>query len=462
MESAAAFLKRLGRSAGPGRRRFVFAAALSSFGLLLWAMPVAAFGWRATWGRPDRPLLITAWLLGLTGVFALVLGLMRAWKRRPEPYALARAADVRLGSEELVLTATDVLLTDAKSLFTGSVVRLAERAMENLEPESRPRMPWVLPPLRRLGGALFLSWLVLWVPSASHGLFGPERSGVEPGATAATDSPKDTEGAGSGTSDAGGQGPRLSLTSRTDRKLYLFGEEVQLDVTVSTLQELPRDLPLVVSVHIDGREIGSFPLDRGASRHSGAQSQERHPLTPLLRAAGLYQPGIHKLEVRALADTPPGEKPITLDAPPSSFRIAENVEKQRRPTTASRPKPPPLPKDSKSKRAGRSPKKEKRRPKPSPKKGAGKSAMPPKAKEKPYVVEPLFAGNQTSKRKVRVFDRAKTEGEPPPSRTPDARSSKRNYRKLDLQRWKRMPLRGRERRIVETYFRRLTGGEADH
>ena len=461
MGSAAALLNRLDRWAGPGLRRSMFTAALSSFGVLLWGLPVAAFLWRAAWGRPERPFLVTASLLGLTLVLAFASGLTRAWRRRHDPYALARAADVQLGSEELILTATDVLLTDVKSLFSGSVVRSAEKAVENLEPATRPRTSLVLPPFRRLAGAVFLAWLVLWLPSASRGLFGSERPGADPGAAAAEDTPEDSEAAGAGASKEGREGPRLSLASRTDRKLYLFGEEVQLDVTVATLRDLSRDLPVVLSIRVDDREVGSFPLDRPIGRRAGTLSRERHPLTPLLRAAGLYEPGVHKLEVRARADTPPGERPITLDAPPSSFRIAENVEKQRRSTAARRPKPPPPDKDSKSKRAGRSPKKEKRRPKPSPKAGFGRSAVPPKAKEKPYVVEPLFAGNQTKKRKVRVFDREKTAGEPPPSKTPEAESPRRRYRKLDLQRWRRMPLRGRERRIVETYFRRLTGEEGD-
>ncbi len=462
MGPAAAFLSRLDRWADPGRRGAILRGSAGWFGALLWGLPAIAFAWRVFAGRPDRPLLGTGVLLGSAVLAALTLGWVRGWRRRPDPYALARAADARLGSRELVLTATDILLTRREGLFAGSVVERAQSAVQELGNVPRPRVAWTRPPMRRLAGALFLSWLLLWLPSAAGGLFGPDRPGVAPGAAsterALQEGGSRTDGTGVGKDGSG----RLALDARTDRKLYLFGEEVQLDVTVVTQSELSGDLPLILSVRVDGRNIGAIRLDRRVSRRAGARVQERHPLTPLLRAAGLYEPGVHSLEVHAHADTPPGDPSLDVDVPPSSFRIGENVEKQRRQATARRPKPPPPAKDSKSKRAGRSPKKQKRRPRPSPQKGAGRSAPAPKAKERPYVVEPLFAGNQTTKRKVRVFDRGKTEGEPPPSKTPRSQSPRRRYRKLDLERWKRMPLGGKERRIVATYFRRLTGGEADH
>ena len=71
------------------------------------------------------------------------------------------------------------------------------------------------------------------------------------------------------------------------------------------------------------------------------------------------------------------------------------------------------------------------------------------------MVEPLFSGDETSRRKVDVYDRELEDAAPDLPEAPRAEPRRRRYERMAEAEMQRLQLDGRERRAVRRYLEAL-------
>ncbi len=440
-----------------------------AFDLLVFLLPIVALIVRLESGPglaaiPAFLVLVSAAVLAATA-FALI----RVLAGRGDPLLAARELDRMGDSAELFVTAAELEPRRPDSPLFPLLLARAEAALAGLRGR-RPRPRFLLPALRRDLVFLLLTFLVLIAPALPSGWLGPRtRPGVEKGSGERGQGAPGTtaeERARSAGEAAYGLAGRLEVRAVSDRALYFLGEEIEL-ILVFEAREPLGDRAVEVVLLIDGEVEMALPLpdDFALPGEAGATSEARFRLRERLKLVDRYRRGLLALDARVRPED--DEDPdAAVAANRVLVQIAENSERvqARRPT--------PLAEDPKKQKPKKDEKPEKdrdqdqkpnenndpeRRPKPVPSRGEGD--LPPEdLPAKDYVVEPLFSGDETSKRKVNVYDRNLEDAAPERENPGRGDPPRRRYERMVEAEMRKLGLGGRERRAVRRYLDALQPG----
>ncbi|MFT7619437.1 MAG: hypothetical protein ACI97A_003091 [Planctomycetota bacterium] len=452
-------LTMLGR---PRRWRRFCATFVVLFDLLVLIAPIFAFFLRVEQGACESPFLTGLMIVGGVLALASLLALVRLLFEPRDPMVAAREVDQLGQTQEMFLTVADYVLKEKQSLFLPSLLERAEARLPSLATKKRPALRIPLFAFKRDVFAVILTVLVLMVPAFPKGLLGPKDKEQE----------AITAGADEANSNVAGEKPaeteilqfegKVKVRVHSDKKLYFMGDEITLIVEVETLEPLPEGVMIGAVALVDGEANMPLPMPTGQMlpRLAGEKTVIRMKIRDRLKAIDRYRRGLLAIDPFIYAKTQePG-----FDGPAPGNRIvlqiAENAEKLRAKTPTAvkkkkqekkKPKPKPQPKKKDNEKKPKEQKKPEKKPRQAPGKQPG--AKPPeKIEAKPFVVEPLFSGNKTKKRKVRVFDREKEKGATPP-KAPTATGIKtRGYDEVEEAELKKLNLGNQERRLVRKYL----------
>ncbi len=448
-------------------RRFAVTFVYVFDGLILLA-PVVAFFLRLEIGEVREPMSVL-WKFGLIFlVVALVLAGLRLLSVKTNPRDAARRMDEMGGTQELFLTSADYLLGGKSSRLLPLLLARASVEMKTLSRAARPRMPIPLPAVKRDILAIALTVLVLMVPSFAHGALGPEDSSMasqKAGDDKEEESPFSGEEAGQ-TETLGLQG-KVKLRAHSDRKLYMLGDEITLILEIESLEPSPEGLEIGAVALVDGEVNMLLPLPLGTTlpQDVGGKLILRLKIKEQLKQHKRYRRGLLAIDPFVYAKNPePGyEGPVSGGR--VVIQIAENAEKLRAKTPSAakkkqkKKKQPKKPK-KKKKQTDKKPKADKKSKKP--RQAPGKQPAPKdpgEIKSSPVVVQPLFSGDQTKKRKVRVFDRDKEKGSPPPGKNMSQEFKTRGYQRVEEAELQKLKLGTKERRLVRKYLDGIRKGK---
>lgn len=321
--------------------------------------------------------------------------------------------------------------------------------------------PW--PHFKRIAVACLLTLLILLLPSFGFGGAGGNHASasgaIRDGGEAASeddgsartedrDVKRDLDG-------------KIEVTVTTNRSVYLLGEAIELTVQVKAREPLPGEVAVAIAVLANGEWPLRFDLPWVLPTVPDETRTATFAIEEPLRAIGQYRRGLLTLDTDVVVKDEAG--PLSGAAPGNRVivEIAENTERQRTihpQEAAKQPKPRPQPESEKKPKddtENQRRESEKKAPRPAPTDGP-----PPlgEIKANPFVVEPLFAGDQTSEREVLVYDRDKVdaEGERPPD--PPVSETSRAYMRGQETEIIKVPLPVIERTIVRRYLDALRGG----
>ncbi len=460
MNGNAAIILGLAKVGRPRAWRRFLASFVVSVDFLVLSAPFLAILVRMELGAVSDPLRVFTWLLATLLVFACTFSCARLFANRRDPLLAARSVDEMGKTKELFLTAADYVLKGRQSLFLPALLERATAQLPALEKAQRPHLEIPLIAFKRDMVALILTALILVVPSFAHGALGPEDEDQVASEDGEDQALLGAKGTVAGESSVLGFEGKVKIRVRSDQKLYFLGDEITLIVEVETLEPIPPDIRLGAVALVDGEANMPLPVgkDLVLPRAAGEKIELRMKIKERLKAIGRYRRGLLTIDPFLYAKTQaPG-----FDGPAPGNRvvlqIAENAEKLRAKTPSSvkkqqkkKPKPKNKPKKKDNEKKPQQKKKQQKKPRPAP--GKNPAAKPPgELKTKPFVVQPLFSNDQTKKRSVRVFDREKEKGTPPPSEPMRANLKTRGYEKVQETQLQKMKLGNQERRQVRTYL----------
>ncbi|MCB1282614.1 MAG: hypothetical protein KDB18_13915, partial [Salinibacterium sp.] len=248
---------------------------------------------------------------------------------------------------------------------------------------------------------------------------------------------------------------------KTDRDVYLIGEEIPMRVRLRTLEPLPEGVALEAIAVVDGETLLRLPLDWTLPTEAGSELSTEIPMKVGLEAAGLYRRGLLTFDVHV---RPRESRPGLGGSAPANrwtIQISENAEKLKTPMPAPvNQKPKPKPKPEREPDPERRPNEEEKKDpeKPEIPRPGEQPGPPPPAdiSDVPFVIDPLFSGNETKEREIDVFDRDPVDAENPPPPQSRPRPKARSYEPLRLADIESLPLPARERGIVRRYLESIT------
>lgn len=390
-------------------------------------------------------------------------GLLSALRWRVDPRVVARAFDDEFGTNDCVLSAVEQVGAPNPTPFHVLLMGRAQELLLNHPSDHAHPAPLRFPGLRHVLVAAFLVGLIWLAPSFGRGLLGEPEGAGEHDLAASGGNPDTNSDADATTSEAIGKGnpadsswiDHATFTARTDRGTYLLGEEIHLFVKLLPEGEGQGDEPLVIVLTADGDKTQELPVEWELPLTEGLPLVADFPLVERLREMGCYSRGLLALDVSVHTRS---EDPAGIRAERMTIQISENVEKQ--PTVAKSPVEPdpsqqkPQPKQQPPEKPEEPPNK----PKGKSKDETASGPEPPPLGEidsKPVVVEPLFAGDERSRRRVRVYDREREESDRKKSSKTPKPTPVKNFPSLPRRLSKKSALRGAERRVVRRYFERL-------
>ncbi|MAG55583.1 MAG: hypothetical protein CMJ83_04755, partial [Planctomycetes bacterium] len=314
-------------------------------------------------------------------------------------------------------------------------------------------------------GLVALSLLLPTVPSPARiGASGPLAvSRTEPPANGGRSVGPGGEGGGAarGTAKRPDASELARFEIRTDRKIYLLGEDIRLTAVLRPKAGVGRDVPLEVMIGVTdglpspdvGFGIGVRPIAPGWSwtvpeDPSTPPQSDTLVLNGDLRRFGIYKVGLLTIQAWAV---PSDETHVEggLVANTLTIQIAENRLKQR----IRKPNPVDFAKNPRKKKSD--PKKDKqgrgkrgdKKPRPGPKDRLER------AQRKAKAVKPLLTDGPRVEKEVEVFDRQRGGQAPRPRpRPPATETPARTFIKQEEEAIRRVPLTPRDRRVLKRYF----------
>ncbi|MEE9392723.1 MAG: hypothetical protein V3W41_09480 [Planctomycetota bacterium] len=461
MQTGRHILKRLEvRSRGPALTGFL-RCYLKLLGLGLFLLPLAALLYRLEFGRPQLPFTGVFLGLILLAILLLFLAAFEFLRGHGQALTAAREADLELGGGERLLSAVETATLDRKGRLDPLLFRDAEQALNRLPTKRRPSRGFPWPPLRRIAVVVGLVLLILFVPAANSGRWGSTSNK----SASVYEGPKDDvvkgdEAAAGEEASAGDFAGKVTVRAETDARLYLLGQEINLSLELKTLEPLPEGRRLKAVLVIDGSKRLELPLDWTLPTETGQRLEARWALKARLEEIERYESGLMSIEAYVFAAVQREDLKGPAAANGLLIQISENQERLRSkmPRSAKKEKKPdtkPRRKRPKKERPNRPPQKKK---KPRAAAAPGPGEKPPEKIESiEHVIEPLFAGDQKTKRKTRIFKRDLEDAPPlPPEEKKKARD--RAYSKGVEAEFRRIKLGDRERGLVRRYLDGLRPG----
>ncbi len=404
------------------------------------------------------------WGWALAASVSTAYGLLR----RTDQPALRRDVATRMDRERsaggAVLAATWLAEGGTRSRLGAMVLRDADSVCSDPEPRgSRPL------PTSWLGLALGLLCLSMLVPTLPLGdLFG---AGVDASsATQGSADPSPVPGAevpGLTEPSGGSPAPPPDLSEvarfeiRTNQKVYLLGEPIELTAVLRPLADAGGSVPLDVVVGLSdglpsqdrGFGIGVRPVEAPWEWSlPGARDEpleDRVDLVPHLRRFQIYKVGLITIEAWV---APRGHEEGVVVGGLASNRVTIQIAENRRKLQVRKPEPtqkkrsPQNRKRTRQKDGNAEARRGASRPK------QGKPDRMAAAKRKAQAVKPLLASGPTTEKEVEVFERERGGTAPPPPPVPLPEAPTRTFIKREEHAVKRLGLSPRERRLVRSYW----------
>ena len=449
LPSARVFLADLARLGRPSRFRAGLRSYVSAYDLTFLALPFLAIARRLAESGDPAPLRDGIVLLGLGLAFPFIWAAVRIPWRRGDPFVTARTIDRVTNRDERFVTAVDVARKVDVIAMAELVVARAARELVQVRLPHRAVVPLGAPAWKRSLLAAILALMILFIPSFGEGLFGSRTKGKDARAGGAAPVPGDREG--DATARGGALGLKLKFAADTDRMVYVLGEDIDYRLSLTAITPLPKDVPVVIMLEVDGRSVMELPLAWKLPEAVGETISATLPLKALLERAGIYKPGLLTVEATLRPRVQSAAEGV-VSSGPTTIQISENVRKERlaapertqepKPSEEKRDEPRPEPKPDESSKP--EPKKPER-----PERG-GEDPPLPDAAAKPFVIEPLFAGDDTKERETRVYDRDRETADKPLPPTPEEAS--RDYEKGAEKPVGKIRLGAREERLVRRYL----------
>lgn len=421
-------------------------------------LPAAAFGLRAS-GRVavgDVGVVLAALAVAAAG--PLLVAVAAVILRRGDPRRAALQLDRDAGGDRYV-SALDSVRRRRDSAFLPLLLRDVWRDLDRRPDAALVRGTLRPPAFMRAALAAALAVLIVLVPPLGEGAFGAAEAD-ERAAAGDVDAPGGADADGAASNEGAFAG-RVEVTVTTDRTVYGLGEEITLRVHLRTLEPAPEGVALGMIARVDGEVMMSLPVDWTLPTEPGEELATELPIRDRLKEVGRYRRGLLAIDTFVLPreeredmrGTAPGNR-VVIQIAENTRRVRSRTpspadrkkrKKQQRKPRKPEEKPPEKPKDDEPQR----------KPKPEPR-GPGAGPPPPgEINADPFVIEPLFSGDQTSKREVPTFERTKKDSDRPPPTTPPESRRTRAYEHTEEVEIEKSPLPGRERRIVRRYLEGL-------
>lgn len=447
-------VRRLAWLGRPTPARFFVRTWVRAFDAAFLLLPFLVFAGRAT-GRltlGDRGAV--PWAVGLVVGVPVLSAFVALLFRRGDPRRAARELDAEDGADRY-LAALDAVRREKSSPFLPLLLRDVWGDLESRPEAALVRGTLRPPAFLRNALCLLAALIVLFVPSFGNGVFGAEEG---EGGSAERSGDGDTSVRDDlAESDAPLTG-KVQLEVSTDRTLYGLGDEILLRVRLKTLEPNPEGVALALVARVDGEVMMPLPVDWVLPTAAGEELAVELPIRDRLKAIERYRRGLLAIDTFVaprLADevmrgAVPGNRVV--------IQIAENTNRVRSRTPSpadkkQKKKPQRQPKQPDEKTPQKpDEKKPDSKPRPDPRGDQPGGAPPEEIDSKPFVIEPLFSGDQTSKREVPKFDRREKDSDRPPPTTPPESRRHRGYELTEEVQIDKLVLPGREKRIVRRYL----------
>jgi len=248
---------------------------------------------------------------------------------------------------------------------------------------------------------------------------------------------------------------------RTNQKVYLLGEPIELTAVLRPLADAGGSVPLDVVVGLSdglpsqdrGFGIGVRPVEAPWEWSlPGARDEpleDRVDLVPHLRRFQIYKVGLITIEAWV---APRGHEEGVVVGGLASNRVTIQIAENRRKLQVRKPEPtqkkrsPQNRKRTRQKDGNAEARRGASRPK------QGKPDRMAAAKRKAQAVKPLLASGPTTEKEVEVFERERGGTAPPPPPVPLPEAPTRTFIKREEHAVKRLGLSPRERRLVRSYW----------
>ena len=449
--------RRILRGAACERFALAFGRWLSSLGGLIVLGQAGAM----VLGREPAGLVGPGW--AAAGLLALVAALAAAPPRGAARRRLARTWDRGVGARGALLAATHLLDEGGGSPRLAPLV-LSEAGALPAGPLHAERPPAVS--LSTAGGWLCLSFLLLLLPPAAS-----PRS-PEEALRSAWNAVMDGLGRTSGEEERNeeeapreGLDRRIVLELRTNKTVYLMGEEILVTARVKTrallaeAQTLKLRLGVADGLPFPDQGLGEgfrpvdFPGPVVLAGEAGAEARVVLPIKGFLNAADIYRPGLYTLEARAVSLGPDGADLGAVVSNRVTIQVAWNREHNR----YRQPSPVKNEQKKRAPRARKKPKRDSRGQKGRKTPAPGPPEREPQVKLKSHAVKPLLSDGPEVLKDVNVFERERG-GDLPPrreKRPPAERDLPPTFIRRQVEMLRRYSFSPEERRLVRLYFGQL-------